>query len=56
MGNLAEMSDGAKVAFLLEALGDAAATLERKGHSGEAARYINYVREMRGEQKEASHG
>lgn len=52
MGNLAEMSDSAKVAFLLEALGDAAAMLRRKGFSYEAARYINYVREMRGEQAE----
>lgn len=58
MGNLAEMSDSAKVAFLLEALDDAAWMLRLKGFDKEASRYIRYVREMRGEQqtKEDSHG
>lgn len=57
MGNLAEMSDSAKVAFLLEALDDAAWMLRLKGFDKEASRYIRYVREMRGEQqtKEDSH-
>jgi hypothetical protein len=55
MGNLAEMSDSAKVAFLLEALGDAAAMLQRNGLTMAAARYASYVREMRGEPKEVSH-
>lgn len=57
MGNLAEMSDSAKVAFLMEALEDAANVLS--GYVPDAAyRYSNYVREMRGEQqtKEDSHG
>lgn len=57
MGNLAEMSDSAKVAFLLEALDDAAWMLRLKGFDKEASRYIRYIREMRGEQqtKEDSH-
>lgn len=57
MGNLAEMSDSAKVAFLMEALSDAAYMLRLKGANSEAAQYFNYVREMRGEQqtKEDSH-
>lgn len=54
MGNLAEMSDSAKVAFLMEALIDVAETLRRMGYE-EGNRYINYVREMRGEPKEVSH-
>ena len=49
MGDLSELSDSAKVAFLLEALGDAAAMLCRKGFPEEGARYVGYVREMRGE-------
>lgn len=55
MINLAEMSDSAKVAFLLEALDDAAFALRIRGFDKEASRYI---REMRGEQqtKEDSHG
>lgn len=58
MGNLAEMSDSAKVAFLMEALDDAAWMLRLKGFDKEASRYIRYIREMRGEQqtKEDSHG
>lgn len=58
MGNLAEMSDSAKVAFLLEALDDAAWMLRMKGFDKEASRYIRYIREIRGEQQnqEASHG
>lgn len=57
MGNLAEMSDSAKVAFLMEALDDAAEKLRRMGCEESAARYLGYVREMRGEQqtKEDSH-
>ncbi len=55
MGDLSKMSDSAKVAFLMEALIDVAETLRRMGYE-EGARYINYVREMRGEKKEASHG
>lgn len=57
MGNLAEMSDSAKVAFLMEALEDAGKVLS--GYVPDAGyRYISYVREMRGEQqtKEDSHG
>lgn len=50
MGNLAEMSDSAKVAFLMEALEDAGTVLS--GYVPDAGyRYINYVREMRGEPK-----
>lgn len=58
MGNLAEMSDSAKVAFLLEALEDAGETFRRCGFPLTGERYISYVREMRGEQqtKEDSHG
>jgi hypothetical protein len=58
MGNLAEMSDKEKVAFLMEALEDAAAILRRNGLHSIAASYESYVREMRGEQqnKEDSHG
>lgn len=55
MGNLAEMSDSAKVAFLMEALEDAAAILRRQSLFYLAARYEGYVREMRGEPKEVSH-
>lgn len=57
MGNLAEMSDSAKVAFLMEALEDAAAALRFAGCLNMASRYTGYVREMRGEQqtKEDSH-
>lgn len=58
MGNLAEMSDSAKVAFLMEALDDAGWTLMRQGDVEAATRYLGYVREMRSEQqtKEDSHG
>lgn len=57
MGNLAEMSDSAKVAFLMEVVMDAGFTLMSLGEIEAAKRYINYVREMRGEQqtKEDSH-
>ena len=57
MGNLAEMSDSAKVAFLMEALEDAGEVLRNAGYVTTGTRYINYVREMRGEQqtKEDSH-
>lgn len=58
MGDLSKMSDSAKVAFLMEALEDAAAALRFAGCLNMAARYDGYVREMRGEQQnqEASHG
>ena len=52
MGNLAEMSDSAKAAFLMEALMDAGFILMSLGKIEAAKRYINYVREMRGEPKE----
>lgn len=57
MGNLAEMSDSAKVEFLMEVVKDACAALARKGDFDSVVRYLNYVREMRGEQqtKEDSH-
>lgn len=57
MGNLAEMSDSAKVAFLMTALEDAGEVLRNAGYVTTGTRYINYVREMRGEQqtKEDSH-
>lgn len=59
MGNLAEMSDSAKVAFLMEVVRDASAELRRYDNLYNlAARYEGYVREMRGEQqtKEYRHG
>lgn len=58
MGNLAEMSDSAKVEFLMEALEDAAAVMRIHDLHNSARRYEGYVREMRGEQqtKEDSHG
>lgn len=55
MGNLAEMSDSAKVAFLMEVIEDAAAELRHHSLYALAARYEGYVREMRGEPKEVSH-
>lgn len=57
MGNLAEMNDSAKVAFLMEVVRDACSALARKGDIDSAARYLSYVYEMRGEQqtKENSH-
>ncbi len=55
MGNLAEMSDSAKVAFLMEVVRDACSALARKGDIDSAARYLSYVYEMRGEPKEVSH-
>lgn len=56
MGDLSKMSDSEKVAFLMEVLLDAAAALRFVGCVNQACRYESYVREMRGEQKEASHG
>ena len=56
MGNLAEMSEHEQNLFMREALEDAGEALRRKGFLEEGARYINYVREMRGEPKEVSHG
>lgn len=57
MGNLAEMSDSAKVDFLMAVVMDAGFALMRLGEIEAAKRYISYVREMRGEQqtKEDSH-
>lgn len=57
MTNLAEMSTEAKLGFALDVIEDAAAMLRRQGNDEAAARYISYVREMRGEQqtKEDSH-
>lgn len=57
MGNLAEMSDSEKVAFLMEVVRDASAELRYCNRQVLAARYEGYVREMRGEQqtKEDSH-
>lgn len=49
MGNLAEMSDSAKVAFLMEALMDASFALLMKKDFESSKRYASYVREMRGE-------
>lgn len=58
MGDLSNMSDSAKVAFLLEALDDAAYVLRINGFGVQSARYEGYVREIRGAQQkqEASHG
>lgn len=58
MTNLAEMSTEAKLGFALDVIEDAAFALRIRGYDKEASRYINYVREMRGEQqtKEDSHG
>lgn len=52
MGDLSKMSDSAKIAFLLEALQDAAAVLRRNGFPYEGARYAGYAREVRGEVEE----
>lgn len=51
MGNLAEMSTEAKLGFALDVIEDAAFALRIRGYDKEASRYINYVREMRGEQQ-----
>uniref|UniRef100_A0A6M3M7R1 Uncharacterized protein n=1 Tax=viral metagenome TaxID=1070528 RepID=A0A6M3M7R1_9ZZZZ len=57
MGDLSKLSDSAKVAFLMEALEDAAAALRFAGCLNIARRYDSYVREMRGEvEQEAAHG
>lgn len=55
---LSNLNPQEKLWFLEDALLDAGATLRRLGFLEEGARYINYVREMRGEQQnqEASHG
>ena len=50
---LSDLTQQEKLWFLEEALLDAGATLRRIGLLEEGARYINYVREMRSEQKEA---
>lgn len=49
MGDLSKLNDSAKVAFLMEALEDAAAILRRNSLYSLAARYEGYVTEMRGE-------
>lgn len=50
MGDLSKLSDSAKIAFLMEALIDAGETLRRYDPAG--SRYVEYVREMRGEVEE----
>ena len=54
MGDLSTLSDSAKVAFLMEALLDAAEALRRNGLEVEGARYTGYVSEMRREVMEPS--
>ncbi|WP_343735303.1 hypothetical protein [Acidovorax sp.] len=53
---LNQMTEHEQNLFLREALEDAGESLRRKGFPEEGARYINYIREIRGEQQEASHG
>jgi hypothetical protein len=50
---LNQLNEQEKLWFLEDALLDAGATLRRKGFPEEGNRYINYVREMRGEKQEA---
>ena len=56
MIQLSQMTEHEQFLFSKEALEDAGEALRRKGFE-EGTRYINYVREMRGEQqtKEDSH-
>ena len=57
MGDLSKLSDSAKVAFLMEALLDAAVALTMRGEVESSERYAGYVYEMRGEvEQEAAHG
>lgn len=57
MIQLSQMTEHEQFLFSKEALEDAGEALRRKGFEEEGTRYINYVREMRGEQqtKEDSH-
>lgn len=58
MGDLSKLSDGVKVAFLMQALYEAGELLRLAGYVEEGTRYAGYVREMRGEAnaQEPSHG
>ena len=48
MGDLSKMSDGVKVAFLMQALYEAGELLRLAGYAEEGTRYAGYVREMQG--------
>lgn len=57
MGDLSKLSDSAKIAFLMEALLDAAVALTMRGEVESSERYAGYVYEMRGEvEQEAAYG